>query len=789
MKKSWRDLSKRKARTIFTILTIAMGVMGVGLFAVTPLADRSMEEEIENENMHNIAMWVTDVNLTDDQVTELEEIDNVKEVEVKALYYTKMYIGHRRNWALFVGIRDFDNQHVDKMVLRSGHTPGDWEVLTEVGNSNNGVYYGKNGDSFQAADHTGELRNFTITGEGKNFLSSSETIDQVAVFYTTVETVRTMANFSGYNSLRFTVEDSDSKAMEETTEDIRSYLSENTDVVAFGDLPDYREEGQWEGRETFEQLMSFMTLLTVIILFCSVFLISNTMNTIIAEQRTVIAQLKAIGATRLQVFRSFLITSAIMGIIGAILGALLGIFVSHFVLISMAEPFGLDPGFSVHLTTVFLSFVLGVGVVILASLPALYRSTKVTVREGMESHGISTQFGEGTIEKYLMRIKGLPRTIQMGIRNAVRTKGRSAATVFQVALAVGLVLSMLVLGASINKITEETWKDRTWDLMAFPQGVVPYAMTADNATLFTDIDGVRSAEPMRNADCEFNGRTMAIWGRTHNTTTYVRHVNKGRWWTEQEELERTSVIVVGSGIAAFEDIKVGDEVSLMTATGKHSFSVIGIDKTVLDDGRVFHAPWTTLNKVLGKENNTVSGFYLKTDSKDHGEIDRTTEQIYKELEKEGFHLEIMVQYVMVQEEVEQNDALGGLFLTVSFIIVFISLIGLMNTLTMNVLDRTKEIGMLRCIGAKAKDIKAVFSSEGVFLAILGWIIGVPIGYALTQYIYAWVDDAMKITLPEMFPLEFVFWSFLFTIIGTVVVILAPVTRAARFKPGDALRYE
>ena len=48
---------------------------------------------------------------------------------------------------------------------------------------------------------------------------------------------------------------------------------------------------------------------------------------------------------------------------------------------------------------------------------------------------------------------------------------------------------------------------------------------------------------------------------------------------------------------------------------------------------------------------------------------------------------------------------------------------------------------------------------------------------------------MKITLPEMFPLEFVFWSFLFTIIGTVVVILAPVTRAARFKPGDALRYE
>jgi len=361
--------------------------------------------------------------------------------------------------------------------------------------------------------------------------------------------------------------------------------------------------------------------------------------------------------------------------------------------------------------------------------------------------------------------------------------------VLQVALAVGLVLSMLVLGASINQITEDTWEDRTWDLRVSTQGITPYQLTADNASLFTDIEGVRSAEPARNADCEFNGRTMEIWGRSHNTTTYVHHVRKGRWWTEQEEQEGKMVIVAGSGIAAFEDIKVGDVISLMTATGKHNFTVIGIDKTVLDDGRVFHSPWNTLNEVLRKDNNTVSGFFLQTDSKDHGEIDRTTERIFKELEKEGFQLEMTIKYVEVEENVEQNKALGGLFLSVSFIIVFISLIGLMNTLTMNILDRTKEIGMLRCIGAKAKDIRAVFGSEGVFLSTIGWIIGVPIGYGLTQYIYGWVEDTMKITLPEMFPVKFVLWSFLFTVIGTFVVILAPIMRAARLKPGDALRYE
>ena len=63
-------------------------------------------------------------------------------------------------------------------------------------------------------------------------------------------------------------------------------------------------------------------------------------------------------------------------------------------------------------------------------------------------------------------------------------------------------------------------------------------------------------------------------------------------------------------------------------------------------------------------------------------------------------------------------------------VVLIVLIGLMSTLVMNILDRTTEIGMLRCIGARARDIKHVFSAEALFLAAIGWIVGVPLGFAL-----------------------------------------------------------
>ena len=68
LKKSWKDLSRRKARTVFTIITVALGVMGIGLFAITPLADRGVQAELRAEKMHNIGVRVTDVPLTAEQL-------------------------------------------------------------------------------------------------------------------------------------------------------------------------------------------------------------------------------------------------------------------------------------------------------------------------------------------------------------------------------------------------------------------------------------------------------------------------------------------------------------------------------------------------------------------------------------------------------------------------------------------------------------------------------------------------------------------------------------------------
>jgi putative ABC transport system permease protein len=108
---------------------------------------------------------------------------------------------------------------------------------------------------------------------------------------------------------------------------------------------------------------------------------------------------------------------------------------------------------------------------------------------------------------------------------------------------------------------------------------------------------------------------------------------------------------------------------------------------------------------------------------------------------------------------------------------------------MNVLERTREIGMMRCIGASAGSIRAVFSSEGLVLMTAGWALGIPLGIALGGALFWWFLDAMAVSMPFVFPAAYALISLLAVVGVGALVIQVPITRAVRIPPGDALRHQ
>ena len=86
-----------------------------------------------------------------------------------------------------------------------------------------------------------------------------------------------------------------------------------------------------------------------------------------------------------------------------------------------------------------------------------------------------------------------------------------------------------------------------------------------------------------------------------------------------------------------------------------------------------------------------------------------------------------------------------------FLIVAISMAGLANTLTMSVLERTREIGILRSIGARARDIRRIFATETLALALTGWLIAIPLGYLLDRFLVWLVKQVANVVIPLAFP--------------------------------------
>jgi putative ABC transport system permease protein len=791
LKKSIGDLRKRKARTMFTVVTIALAVAALGLFAVVPLMDAAMEQEVGNSNMYDVRVWVSDLVLNESQIEGLQDLDNVNAIEVRSVFYSRMFIGERRNDVLIIGIEGFPQQSVDIVAKDSGETPGYMELLADRNMERANLYNVKAGDTAKIYDFQGNTLELEITGSGHSLLYSDYPMFGLAVFYSDMDTVHLLSNTSGVNIISFDLEKNTEEDAERAIESIEDYLAQNTAFVSFTEIPDIRLNGEWPGEQNFSDMASFFVILTLMTLFCSVFLISNTMHTMITEQKREIGQLKAVGATKLQIVKSYATTSLTMGGTGSIIGGIIGILISHFMVSFLANNFfGVIPGFNVYLPVVIFSIAVGCGITMLATLPALIKVLRVTAKEGMENQGIATNYGTSKFDLALMKMNGLPRSAQMGLRNIARKKGRSVSTLLQITLAVGMFLAIISIGASIQAAVNQEFDNLTSEIISTGSTEGGRLLYEDLQYVLLDIDGVKTAEPIMATEVMLKDNTITVFGYTYNTVAYdfKRTLDKGRWYNQLDEQSNASVIVLSKTLADIHDIRVGDNVEVQMATGTFSFETIGLSSTLMNNGMACFIPLSTLQDKL-MTGDVVTGFAIVTESSSHDLIDKVATEIEDTMLEKGFVVNNLILYVMKEQNHQANQQVMNLMMAVGGIIVLITMIGLASMLTMNVIERTKEIGMLRCLGSSSRSIRSVFGTEGLVITLFGWAAGVPVGFLVGLYLNQMIYEILHLEIAFIFPVEYVFVSLILTLVMTLMVIQPSLWRATHLKPGDALRYE
>jgi putative ABC transport system permease protein len=779
------DLTRRPARTIFTVLTLAIAVASISFFAIPTLIDATMQREVRAGRLADVTVNLRPVELRQTDLDAMAALPNVAALEARSSVDARVLIGARRAPARVIGVRDFADQRVDVVRIESGSAPGPDELLADVQDANTGVYDGAAGDTATLVGAAGEQTDFTVSGRGRT-LPGGEQVqdDKVVVLYAPADTVARLSGEPGYGELALRLDDPDPAAARATVDRLRRHLATIPGFEGLINLPTIRDPGDWPGRTDTEQFAQLLGVITVLALISAVVLVSNTLSTLVAEQTREIGIMRAVGARRRQVALVYVRTTLLLGAVGAAAGTLLGVVLSSV----LAGYFGstywaVDVGFGVDAQVLAASVAIGLLAPPLAALPAIRRALHVDLREALEATGSATG-GADAVDRALRRTSFLPRVMQIGLRNAGRRKRRSLATAAIVALAVGNLLAVLALAQAAADSTRASWGSHLEDVQISTSGRSPFDERARRTILATP--GVAEAEPVLKNTVELEGREAFVWG-VERDPLFGYRLADGRWFDEDEDRGRAQVAVIERNIAQKLGIEVGDRITLGTAAGGARFRVIGMATNQQEDGTALYVPLSTARALLDRP-EAASAYWIRTESADTDAVDRATSLVEDRLAAQGYEVSSEIRYVAERDEVAANSSLTTTIAVLGFLIVAMSMVGLANAITTNVLERTREIGILRSIGARARDIRRIFTTEGVVLALVGWLLGIPLGYLLTRLIVRLVWEVVEVRLPVVFPPGNVVIALLGTTVLALLVLVLPVRRAVRFRPGEALRY-
>jgi putative ABC transport system permease protein len=382
----------------------------------------------------------------------------------------------------------------------------------------------------------------------------------------------------------------------------------------------------------------------------------------------------------------------------------------------------------------------------------------------------------------------------LALRNLRRRKVRTILTIAGVAIAVAVLFSLLAFHAGYEQELTREVDNLGIHLLAVPKGC-PYEAASMvihggiipkylNSTVLTDIrniPGVSIATPILLHQFIVNGTPHIVYGIESSDMLRLRSYwqTEGRFFTDTEK----NVMVVGKGLAEKEELFIGQK--LPFGQKKEFFEIVGIlDRTGGQEDEFHFVPLAETQRVFGKENKVNTVAVLLDDVTRIADISDEMEKIPE------------VQVVTMTQVTGTIMNLVGSAKTLLFsliaVAIVISAFGISNTLLMSVYERTRELGMLKAIGASSSDIGIMIMVETVIITTIGGISGIGgalIGSGLIeQFVRSSIPYAPSGSLIAFDPVMAAY-CLVFSVLLGIVCGLYPAIRSGRLSPMEAIRSE
>ena len=794
-RKAWRDLWMQKSRTLMVVLSIAVGIFAFGLISGAQYTLLT-EFPISYENI-NPSSGIIHAAPFDESV--VEAVRRMPEVAVAEGRFntTIRYVDGEGEWhdLQVIALEDYEASQVDLLRPISGAWPPPENQMLIERNSLN--LTGKEiGDSILVETSTGLQRTIPIAGLTHDLNQAPAQVTGIPYVYVTQDTLEWLGMSRTFNELRFIVaEQADDKAHIQTVADeITDKVERNGRFVFWTEVP---EPGEHFAQEFLPTIVIILSILGGLALALSGFLVINVIMAILAQQRRQIGIMKTVGARTPQITLLYLRMIMIFGIAGLIIAMPLGVVGATAFSRFIAEQLNFDVERVQLAPSVFL-LEIGVGLItpIVVSLIPIAGSTRVSVREAIQDFGLKGSGGNlSRPEKLLLVMQErlrMPRPLRLSLRNTFRRKGRLIRTLITLMLGGAIFMSVLSLRSSLFNTLEITLASQGYDVLL--QLSRPYRIPQIESAL-ANVVGIEAIEywstqqgvPLRADGTE--GDSLVVYGLPADTELYFPDMVAGRWLTTED----TNALVVPISMTEDEpDVQLGSTINLRVGREELAWEVVGVyqyfQPPIAPSLAYVNQPY--IARELGQYEQTNS-IRIVTTSHDHA----AHLQVAADAEHQLDRLDIEIRSTRNATDdreifTERFSIMTSILLMMSFLLAIVGSLGLMGTMSINVLERRREIGVMRAIGASNGSVMQIFVVEGVIIGIISWVGAIILSQPMSRLMSRNVGIAF-VRQPLNFSYD-VIGVFLW--LGVVVLIsaiasLLPAYRAANLSVRETISYE
>lgn len=392
----------------------------------------------------------------------------------------------------------------------------------------------------------------------------------------------------------------------------------------------------------------------------------------------------------------------------------------------------------------------------------------------------------------------------------IRNKFRALLTMLGIIIGVASVIDMLAIGqGSKLSIQKQVSAMGSNLVMVMPgtqaRGGVQLGNTSSKSLTLDDVNAIAENCPSIVAvSPEVRSNGQAIVGKENTPTSlygvapsYLKikkiSIKQGRIFTDQEVKASTKVCLLGETVVEALFGKNSNPVGSTIRFNRIPLKVIGVLKPRgrntfgMDQDDLILAPYSTVQKRILAITH-IQGISASAASEEKSnlaekEIEKILKVRHKIKQGDDNDFDVRTQQELISTFSSISDMLTILLGAIAGISLIVGGIGIMNIMYVSVTERTKEIGLRMSLGAKRKDILFQFLSESILISVLGGIIGILIGFAVSELITSILNWPVAI-LPESVLLSFLVCSAIGTFFGWY-----PARRAAHLNPIEALRYE